>query len=139
MAEARCRYLARDLPGAEIAARRALADARRGHFQERLPGHIELGRILSASGKTREAISGLRTHLAEIESRPGYTALGFEARLALGEVELMLGMTEGRARLRALQQEARRREFLRMSRLAGEALDRPRSTSRTARSTPIGP
>jgi hypothetical protein len=72
-------------------------------------------------GRTSTAIIQLRRTLADAEQRLwGLVAL--EAKLALGEVELQGGRAEGRARLAKLEQEAWSKGFLRIARLAREAL-----------------
>ena len=131
MAEARCKYLAKDFPGAETAMR-AVAPADPDQFQNRTGYRIQLARVMAANGKTAKAIADLRSILADIESRPGYRAFGFRASLALGEAELMAGMAAGRPRLVRLEQEAKSREFFRIARLAREALDRNRPGKRGA-------
>ena len=125
-AETHCKYLARDYPGAEAAARAALSGLARdpGFWFARVPNEIALGRAMAANGKAARAIADLKARLAEIESRPGYRALAFEATLALGEAELTSGIAAGRARLARLEQDAKQREFFRIARLAREALDR---------------
>ncbi len=130
-AEARCKYLAKDFPGAETAAGRAVAGyVDPDQFLERTSFGIELARAMAANGKTAKAIADLKSMLADIESRPGYRALGFEATLALGEAELMAGMAGGRARLMRLEQAAKSKEFFRIARLAREARDRNRPGKR---------
>ena len=125
-AETQCKYLAKDFPGAEAAARAVLSGLARdpGYWFARVPTEIALGRAMAANGKAARAVADLKARLAEIESRRGYTALAFEARLALGEAELMSGIAAGRARLARLEQDAKQRESFRIARLAREALDR---------------
>jgi eukaryotic-like serine/threonine-protein kinase len=136
LAEARCRYLARDFAGAEKAARNALANAEAdpGDFLGRASGLIEVGRAMAANGKAPKAIVDLKAILAEIEARRGYRALAFEAALALGEAELTAGVGAGRERMGRLEQEAKQREFFRIGRLAREALNRDRRMKRVASS-----
>jgi hypothetical protein len=95
-----------------------------GFWFARLPSEIALGRAMAANGKAARAVADLKAHLAEIESRRGNRALAFEAKLALGEAELMSGIAAGRTRLARLEQDAKQREFFRIARLAREALDR---------------
>jgi hypothetical protein len=120
--EARCKYLSKDFAGAERAAAHALAEAPPGDFWWHVRGSIELARAMAGSGRTTQAISRLKLNLAELETRH-YKWLAFEAALALGEVELLVGRSEGRRRLLKLEQEAKAREFFRIARLAHEALD----------------
>ncbi|HZW90202.1 MAG TPA: hypothetical protein VFF12_14060, partial [Myxococcaceae bacterium] len=134
-AETRCKYLAKDYPGAESAARAALSGLARdpGFWFARMPNEIALGRAMAANGKAARAVADLKARLADIESRPGYRALAFEARLALGEAELMSGIAAGRLRLARLEQDAKQRESFRIARLAREALDRKSVASATRR------
>src|SRR5262249_36880978 len=110
----------------EATARAALSGLARdpGFWFARMPLEIKLGRAMAANGKAARAVADLKARLAEIESRPGYKALAFEARLALGEAELMSGIPAGRTRLVRLEQDAKQRESFRIARLAREALDR---------------
>ena len=70
----------------------------------------------------------LRADLAEVESKH-HKRLAFETALALGAAELRAGRLEGRMRLAKLEQEAKSREFFRISRLAREALDQEATAS----------
>jgi hypothetical protein len=59
--------------------------------------------------------------------------MAFEAALALGEVELRAGRSEGCARLANLEQDAKSKEFYRVARLAREALDGRPAAATTAK------
>jgi hypothetical protein len=124
--EARCRYLSRDLSGAEAAARRALVNVRPGDFVWHSMSSIEVSRAMAARGEVGKAISDLRTILTESESKGGHRMLAFEAALVLGDAELAAGRPAGRPRLMRLEQEARAKGCSRIARLAREALDRKR-------------
>jgi len=124
VAKASCRHQDKDLAGAGRDVIEAFAHPEAAEdFELRVMGNIILLRIAAAHGERTKALAGLRDLLRETESRQT-KALAFEVALALGETELEMGRPEGRARLRKLQQEARAREFFRIARLAGEALDR---------------
>ena len=68
-----------------------------------------------------EAIQALETVLAEAE-KIGYAPGRFEARLALGEIEMKSGKTAaGRARLEQLEKDATAKGFLLIARKAAAA------------------
>jgi eukaryotic-like serine/threonine-protein kinase len=118
-----CRYLAGDLQGAERAGAEAVVAAQRWElYQERVRANGYLMRARAARGGTAKAIASLRADLTEAESK-GAKSVAFEVALALGEVELRAGRSEGRRRLLKLEQEAKSKEFFRIARLAREALD----------------
>ncbi len=72
---------------------------------------IAKARIDAASGKNDEALKALAAAQKEARSA-GLVAIEFEARLALGEVEMKADNTAaGRATLRALAQEAKAKGF----------------------------
>ena len=120
---ARCRYLADDMGGAESAAVAAQKEAELSElYEQRILSNVYLMRARAGRGETSKAIARLRIDLAETERRKT-KALSFEVALALGDVELRSGRREGRARLLALEQEAKSKEFFRIARLAREALD----------------
>ena len=79
-------------------------------------------RAEAQQGRRPAAITQLKRTLAEAEHRL-WGVVALEARLALGEVELQAGRAQGRRRLAKLDEEARSRGFLRIARLAREALD----------------
>jgi hypothetical protein len=129
--EAYCRYRADDLAGAERSAREAAAFLEsRDLYELSLRNRAILMRVAAAHGETAKAIRVLRADLAKVESE-GNKRLAFETALVLGEVELEAGRPGGRPRLVKLEQEARSREFLRIARLAREALDRKPVASAT--------
>jgi tetratricopeptide (TPR) repeat protein len=75
---------------------------------------ITASRVLAASGNRRDAAEAARRLQAIIAQahRLGFIPYEFEARLALGEVEIKDGSTAaGRAQLAALETEARRQGF----------------------------
>jgi eukaryotic-like serine/threonine-protein kinase len=70
---------------------------------------LAAARIEAATGKGAAAVSRLRK--LETDAR-GYLGVELEARLALGEVELLSGQAvQGRARLEAVEKQARERGF----------------------------
>jgi hypothetical protein len=73
-------------------------------------------------GRSPAAIIQLRKTLADSEQR-AWGLIALEAKLALGEVELEAGRAEGRPRLAKLEEEARSKGFLRIARLAHEAVE----------------
>ena len=81
---------------------------------------IVQARIEAASGGTAAAMKSLQATITGATS-VGRLGDALEARLALGEVELRNGKTaEGRARLEALEKEAKAQGFGRIAREAGE-------------------
>jgi tetratricopeptide (TPR) repeat protein len=79
-------------------------------------------RAAAQLGHTPVAITQLRGILADAERRL-WGGIALEAKLALGEVELQAGRAQGRPRLAKLEEDARSKGFLRIARLAREALD----------------
>jgi tetratricopeptide (TPR) repeat protein/TolB-like protein len=76
------------------------------------------------AGEVTADVAGLRRVLATVE-QAGYVPLQFEARLALGRVELEFGdAATGRAMLAVLARNASDRGFRRIARRASEALAR---------------
>ncbi len=72
---------------------------------------IAAARVRAAIGSTADAARSLEATLAEA-SKYGYLDYQFEARLALGEIEVKSGKADaGRARLEALQKEAAAKGF----------------------------
>jgi hypothetical protein len=72
-------------------------------------------------GDKRTAADTLRAVIVESQ-RNGLPGLAFEARLALGEVEIASGfVTAGRARLAALEKEAGAKGYTWIAQRAGEA------------------
>jgi hypothetical protein len=120
--EAGCKYQSGDLAAAEKAAQEALSKT--DVFARRVKNTALLMRIRAARGETTQALTGLRSLMADVDAKPGNRRLDFEVALALGEVELKAGRPEGRTRLLKLEQEAKSREFFRIARLAREALSK---------------
>lgn len=76
------------------------------------------GRIQSALGNPVPARKTLLSVRNEAE-KLGFVPYGFEARLALGEIETKSGNTaEGRARLQVLEKDAKAKGFLLIARKA---------------------
>ena len=131
--EARCSFRARDLGRAERAARSAWAFfEHHDDYLRRVRSHAILLRVAAARGNSAWAVRMLRADRAEVEAKH-HRRLAFEVALALGEAELDAGRREGRARLLKLEKDATSREFLRIARLAREALDRRPASSAEAR------
>lgn len=88
----------------------------------RLTVGITAARVRAALGETERAMKELQTILAEAE-RTGFVNLQFEARLALGEIELRSGKSNaGIARLQLLEKEAAAKGFNLLARKASRAL-----------------
>jgi len=82
---------------------------------------ISAARVLAASGQRDEAISSLQEVLGSV-SKLGLVELEFEARLALGEIEIAAGrVAAGRARLTELEKDAAAKGYLLFQRKAHEA------------------
>jgi serine/threonine protein kinase/tetratricopeptide (TPR) repeat protein len=87
----------------------------------RLDFAISAARVLAASGDIAKAKNGLKASLAEA-AKYGYVAEQFDARLALGEVEMKTGQTvAGHAGLATLEKDARAKGFLLVARKATAA------------------
>lgn len=109
--------------GAQKAIDRANALLRGSELlSDRLSVAITAARVQApASGKRAEAVKSLESVLAEA-TRTGHLGLQFEARLALGEIEMQSGKTAaGRARLKALEKEAAAKGFGLIARKAAAA------------------
>jgi tetratricopeptide (TPR) repeat protein len=101
-------------------ARNLLAKSR--NRDARIYVSITDARIRAALGKTVEAVRLLENTLRDAQ-KAGFVGLQFEARLALGEVEMKSGkLPAGRARLEALQGEANTRGFGLIARKADAAI-----------------
>lgn len=88
----------------------------------RLDYAINAARARAATGELREAHRSLDTLLNDAV-RFDYVGCQLQARLALGEVEMRSGqLAQGRARLRALQDDAATRKFGLIARSAAAAL-----------------
>ena len=73
---------------------------------------ISAARVLAASGQRDEAIASLQDVLASV-TKLGLVELEFEARLALGEIEIAAGkVAAGRARLAELEKDAGAKGYL---------------------------
>lgn len=82
---------------------------------------IAAGRVLADSGHRDDAITALQDVLGRV-TKIGLVELEFEARLALGEIEIAAGkVAEGRGRLAELEKDAAARGYLLFQRKAHEA------------------
>jgi eukaryotic-like serine/threonine-protein kinase len=91
---------------------------------DRLPRYmsaIVAARVQAANGQIPQALHALQPVLAEA-TKNGYCAVAFEARLALGEIEMHRSPDRARIQLRALARDSRERGFERIARLAQAAL-----------------
>jgi tetratricopeptide (TPR) repeat protein/TolB-like protein len=102
----------KDLQTARDAADRSTALAHKaGNRPPIFDAELATARVLSAEGKTAEAMSTLQGVLADAK-KFGYVPYQLEARLALGQVEMKSGkVVAGRSRLSALEKEARAKDF----------------------------
>jgi tetratricopeptide (TPR) repeat protein len=82
---------------------------------------ISAAKVRAATGGVAEAAKILEATLAEA-MKYGYFGCQLEARLGLGEIEIKSGQaTAGRARLEALEEDAKARGFLLIARKAAKA------------------
>jgi eukaryotic-like serine/threonine-protein kinase len=82
---------------------------------------ISAARVLAAAGHRDEAIASLEEALGSV-SKLGLVELQFEARLAVGEIEIAAGkVAAGRARLAELEKDAAAKGYLLFQRKAREA------------------
>jgi tetratricopeptide (TPR) repeat protein/TolB-like protein len=89
-----------------------------GNRQARFDGELANARALAALGKGALGLNRLESVLAEAK-KYGYLNYEYQARLALGEIEMKSGRTAaGGARLSALQRDATRSGFLLLARKA---------------------
>jgi tetratricopeptide (TPR) repeat protein len=96
--------------------------ARSQQSELRTPILIMAARVQGASGKTTTAGKDLEAILNE-ETTLGDVALQFEARLALGEIEMRMGeVAAGHSRLASLEKDATEKGFLLIARKAHAAL-----------------
>ena len=95
------------------------------------PASMEItrARVEVAEGRQTAALARLRRTLKVTEEKR-WALQRLETELALGETELRVTRERGRARLAALQTEASRMGFLRIARLAREAVDGTAAGSR---------
>jgi hypothetical protein len=100
------------VPAAKLAIDRALALAQSSHSRDiQLSARIVAARIRADSGSSVEAIRDLREASAEAQ-KVGFLEGNFQARLALGEIEMHSGQTAaGRTHLAALEQDAKTKTF----------------------------
>ena len=90
-------------------------------YDERLSLMIAVGKVLSTTGSP-QGFKYLKSAL-EDSKRLGYLGHEFEARMALGEIEMKSGQTEqGRARLAAVEKGARANGFSLIARQAERAM-----------------
>jgi len=105
----------------------ALATTLAATAQERdifLSVAICAARVRAASGKRTEAVNNLEAIIPEA-AKLGFVEDEFEARLAIGEIEIESGRAAaGRARLAALERDAAARGFLLIARKAAAARQR---------------
>jgi len=101
----------------------AAAIAARSHVPEtRLNFAVNAARVKAANGAQAEALKNLEAAFADA-TKLGYIGYQFDARLALGELEIKSGnAAAGRARLSALEKEARAKGFLSIARQAAAAI-----------------
>ncbi len=105
------------------AARDAIAKAKAltGKSEERhaiTAVEIAAARVMASSGKRDEALKSLQDILSEM-TRLGLVELQFDARLAIGEIEMKAGETaEARAGLAALEKDATEKGYLLYARKA---------------------
>ncbi len=108
-------------PEAEEAIERAkMLSAKSGTREIEFGVAITAARVRAAMGKPAEAIQTLSTTLAEA-TKYGFVKQQYEARLALGEIEMKSGAPAGRARLAKLQKDATAKGFLLIARKATAA------------------
>ena len=92
-------------------------------YPTRFEVSIAAARVQAASGQSREAKQALE-NVVNVARQHGYRAFEFQARLALGEIELQSETAVGRARLEQLQTDAELKSFHLIARRAEEALGR---------------
>jgi DNA-binding winged helix-turn-helix (wHTH) protein/tetratricopeptide (TPR) repeat protein len=110
------------LAAARQAANQARVQAEKSEDRQlRIAVVTRVARVDAASGNAAEALTALRGVIAEAD-KAGFVALGLEARLALGEVELAGGDRRGLETLGALRAEATKRGFELLARLAAGPL-----------------
>jgi tetratricopeptide (TPR) repeat protein len=120
-AQARCLLQKGDVPAARRVAEQGWAAATSsGAFTWRIFNGLALARADAAEGRFSEALSRIRSLLAEASAH-GHLVASLESRLALGEVEAAAGASGASVTLKALEDDAREKGFLRLARLAHEA------------------
>ena len=99
--------------------------ARSPVVEARLDYAIAAARVKGATGSVGEAVKSIEAALAEA-GKHGYVAYQYEARFALGELEMRSGsIRAGRMRLNALEKDARAKGFLLIARKAAAASTAP--------------
>jgi serine/threonine protein kinase/tetratricopeptide (TPR) repeat protein len=108
---------------AQKTANQALTLSRQSaNRQARFDAGLASARAFSAEGKDADGLKMLEGVLAEAK-KYGYLNYEYQARLALGEIEIKAGQTAaGRAQLAALRQDAIRAGFLLLARKADGAM-----------------
>jgi eukaryotic-like serine/threonine-protein kinase len=101
------------LAGAQSSSERMASLARTMETRDvALAAAIAVAEVEAAAGRPDAAIRSLQRTIAE-SHKAGYRFREFEARLALGEIELKHGrVAAGRARLAALEKDARAKQFI---------------------------
>jgi eukaryotic-like serine/threonine-protein kinase len=108
---------------------RALRLSGESNRSVRLSVGIVAASIFAGAGRRDEAIQQL-TRIADESKRAGLVGLEFEARLALGEVEVQAGRrAQGLARLQSVEAAARGRGYLNVANKAAAARLRLRTPS----------
>jgi tetratricopeptide (TPR) repeat protein len=122
-------FLPRNQPGkAQEAVSRAKELAGKGQdARVRFSVAIISARVRAALGEPAEAMTSLKATLAEA-TKYGFVGYQFEARFALGEIEMESGKSAaGQARLEALEKDAKAKGFGLIARKAASALAAHRS------------
>jgi hypothetical protein len=121
-----------NLPEAQSAAERAMALSRQGEAPSpRFEATLADSRIKAKVGKWAQAREELQSMLASAR-KSGFRSYEFEARLALGEIELWSGSASAIAHLTALERDARAQGLLLVANQAhalSQTADRPLVTS----------
>jgi tetratricopeptide (TPR) repeat protein/tRNA A-37 threonylcarbamoyl transferase component Bud32/TolB-like protein len=111
---------------AALAIEPAVAQAKKtGDVSVRLSVAIDAARVHAASGTQADVAGALKAlrDASNDAAREGLTGVLFQARLALGQLEIEAGQrAAGRARLLALQKEAAAKGFLLVARKAAAAV-----------------
>jgi eukaryotic-like serine/threonine-protein kinase len=115
----RCLLAQGKLPEAQSSSERMAALARTMETRDvALAAAIAVAEVQAAAGRPDAAIRSLQRTISETR-KTGYRWREFEARLALGQIEVKHGRAEaGRARLLELEKEARDKQFLLIARKA---------------------
>jgi hypothetical protein len=107
---------------AQSTAERAISLSQRSASRvPRFEATLASARVLGATGRTPEALKKLDSMLTETR-KYGYLAYEYQTRLELGRIEMQTGsIVAGRARLAALEKEARARGFELIADKSGKA------------------